>query len=158
VNGSQPHRLAASGVAPALTRAFWPRGKAERVDARAYRGTIPQRVHRRRLALTRARPERNHPSVRWYAAVPAMLGAGAACAGEFIVAVILVTVILRSMQSERWWPYTGACAAAVVVFTIIVESPRSGAGINPARCAATPRSRAWRRLGGSLGAWRNVTR
>ena len=77
------------------------------------------------------------PSVHWYVTVPGMAGAAAAFLAEFGVTALLMTVVLRTMASQRARPYTGLCAALTLALAIAFESPLSGTGLNPAHSIAT---------------------
>jgi aquaporin Z len=77
------------------------------------------------------------PAVRWFVTVPGIGGTAVAFLGEVAVTAVLMTIVLRSMGSPRWRPYTGLLAGVVVASAIAFESPLSGSGLNPARSMAT---------------------
>lgn len=78
-----------------------------------------------------------HPSVNYVATVPGEHGAAIAFIAEFTIAFILMTVVLISINTVRLAPCTGLFAGILVSAYVIVESPFSGFGMNPARTFAS---------------------
>jgi aquaporin Z len=73
-----------------------------------------------------------HPAVNYAATTPGK-SATAACAGEFSIAFIMMSVVMMSNRSPRLAPLTGCFAAALVALYITFEAPVSGMSLNPAR-------------------------
>jgi aquaporin Z len=74
-----------------------------------------------------------HPAVRYVVTMPGEGGAWAAFAAELAIALLMMTVVLRSAASAQWARYTGVLAALLVATFITVEAPLSGMSMNPAR-------------------------
>jgi len=73
------------------------------------------------------------PSVRYIVTVPGAHGVLAAFAAEFLMAILLMTIILRSSNHPRWAPYTGYLVGLLIVLYVALFSTISGFSINPAR-------------------------
>jgi aquaporin Z len=73
------------------------------------------------------------PAVRYIVTVPGAHGVLAAFVAEFLMAVLLMTIVLRSSNHPRWAPYTGYLVGLLVVLYIALFSAISGFSINPAR-------------------------
>jgi aquaporin Z len=65
--------------------------------------------------------------------VPGPWGNAAAFGGEFVIAFVLVSMVLRVSASARWARYTGLFAGLLVALYITFEDPLSGMSMNPAR-------------------------
>jgi aquaporin Z len=78
-----------------------------------------------------------HPDVNYVVTQPGPAGTGAAFAGEFVVSAMQMTIVLTVAASPRWQRFTGLCAAAALACYIALESPWSGASLNPARTVAS---------------------
>ncbi len=74
-----------------------------------------------------------HPAVNYVATVPGMEGVAAAFIAEVIISFILISVVLRATNTERFHRYTGLFAGAMVALYISIEAPISGMSMNPAR-------------------------
>jgi aquaporin Z len=77
-----------------------------------------------------------HPAVSYVATRPGAAGPGAAFLAEVVITFILMSVVLRVSNSERWSSYTGVACGALVATYIVVEAPFSGMSMNPARSLA----------------------
>lgn len=73
------------------------------------------------------------PAVRYIVTVPGPHGVLAAFVAEFIMSVVLMTIILRSSNHPRWAPYTGYLVGLLMIVYIVLFSAISGFSINPAR-------------------------
>jgi aquaporin Z len=73
---------------------------------------------------------------------------GAAWAGEFAIALVLMIVVLGMTNHAPLAAWTPLVVGALVATFIVVEAPLSGMSMNPAR---TLGSAAW--AGGRAGAW-----
>jgi len=83
-----------------------------------------------------------HPSVNYVATLPGSGGTGVAFLGEFVISLILMSVVLVVSNAPRISRYTGLFAGACVAAFITFEAPLSGMSLNPARTfasAALPR-------------------
>ena len=76
------------------------------------------------------------PPIRYVVTMPGPLGATGAFLAEFLISVLLMSVILRVSNSARHSNYTGLCAGLLVTIYIILEAPVSGMSMNPARSLA----------------------
>lgn len=74
-----------------------------------------------------------HPSVNYVATLPGSSGTGAAFLGEFIIALILMSVVLLVSNALKLARFTGLFAGACVAVFITFEAPISGMSMNPAR-------------------------
>ena len=66
-----------------------------------------------------------------------MQGIVAALAAEFGISFLMMTMVLRFSNSERYMRYTGLCAGVLVALFIGFEAPYSGMSMNPARSFAS---------------------
>ncbi len=78
-----------------------------------------------------------HPAVHYVVTVPGPDGPWPAFMAEFVMAVITMTVVLRSSNHPVWSRYTGLLAGALVAAYISFEAPISGFSLNPARTTAS---------------------
>lgn len=87
------------------------------------------------------------PAVNYATTVPGRAGAGVAFVAELLISFILMSVVLRVSNTERWARWTGMCAAMLVALYISIENPLSGMSMNPARTfgSALP-ARVWTAL------------
>jgi aquaporin Z len=74
-----------------------------------------------------------HPSVNYVATLPGSGGTGAAFLGEFIIALVLMSVVLVVSNTQKLARFTGLFAGACVAAFITFEAPISGMSMNPAR-------------------------
>ncbi|HSB54142.1 MAG TPA: aquaporin [Gemmatimonadales bacterium] len=119
---------------PATTLTFLRLGKVASRDAAAYVGAqfagsiagvaVASLVWGGRLA---------DPATNYAATLPGMAGIAAAFAAEVLITFILMTVILRVSNHQRWAHLTGLCAGLLVATYITLEAPVSGMSMNPAR-------------------------
>lgn len=77
------------------------------------------------------------PPVHHITTQPGSLGIGAAFLAEFLMALLMMSAVLRLSASKRLAPYTGYFAGGLVALFISVEAPLSGMGLNPARSFAS---------------------
>jgi aquaporin Z len=73
------------------------------------------------------------PAVRYVATVPGSHGPWVALLSEFLITLVLMTVILHVSNHHRFARYTGLCAGMLVATYITLEAPFSGMSMNPAR-------------------------
>lgn len=85
------------------------------------------------LALQRLLPT---SPASYAATVPGMWGTGIAFLAESLIAFLLMLVVLTVSNTQRLARATGLCSGALVASYIILESPLSGASLNPARTLA----------------------
>lgn len=78
-----------------------------------------------------------HPAVNYVATVPGSQGLSIAFLAEMGIAFILMLVILLSTNTPNLARFTGLFAAVLVALYIMVVSPLSGFGMNPARTFAS---------------------
>jgi len=78
-----------------------------------------------------------HERVRYAVTVPGQSGLVAAFAGELVITFVLMTVILRVSNHDRFAAWTGLCAGLLVATYITLEAPLSGMSMNPARTFAS---------------------
>ena len=74
-----------------------------------------------------------HASVNYVATRPGPLGVLPAWIGEFVIALLMMTVVLQLNRYPRLAPYTGWFAGSLVALYITFEAPLSGMSLNPAR-------------------------
>jgi aquaporin Z len=68
---------------------------------------------------------------------PGAHGSLGAWTGEFVIACVMMSVVLRVNDVKRLAPHTGWFAASLVALFITVEAPLSGMSLNPARTFAS---------------------
>jgi aquaporin Z len=71
--------------------------------------------------------------VNFVTTVPGMWGLAAAFAGEFIIALLMMTMVLNTGNHRKLHIYTPYLAGLLVAIYITFESPISGMSMNPAR-------------------------
>jgi aquaporin Z len=76
------------------------------------------------------------PPVAHVATTP-MHGVAIALGSEFVISFLMMTMVLRVSNSERYMRYTGLCAGVLVALFIGFEAPYSGMSMNPARSFAS---------------------
>ncbi|NUM53661.1 MAG: aquaporin [Candidatus Hydrogenedentes bacterium] len=73
------------------------------------------------------------PNVNYVVTVPGKWGVWAAFAAEAAISFGMMAMVLATTNRERFAPYTGLFAGALLVVYITFEAPLSGMSINPAR-------------------------
>jgi aquaporin Z len=123
---------------PAVTLTFWRLGKIARWDAVFYvvaqfvGGTIGVL-----LAASLFHEAFTAPPVRYAATLPGMAGVGVAFAAEVLISALMISMVLRVSNSQRYAKYTGLFAGVLVAAFITFEAPLSGMSMNPARSFAS---------------------
>jgi aquaporin Z len=77
------------------------------------------------------------PEARWVVTVPGTCGPFVAFGVEFLMAMFLMSVVLRFSRTPILRGFTGCAAALMVVLFITIAAPCSGMSINPARTLAS---------------------
>ncbi len=80
-----------------------------------------------------AREMLRHPSVNYVATLPGAAGVSAAFFAEFLISLVLMTVVLYASNTRTLSRYTGLFAGVLVAAYITFEAPLSGMSMNPAR-------------------------
>ncbi len=78
-----------------------------------------------------------HPTVNYVATIPGAEGVTVAFLAEFVIAFFLMLMVLYTTNTQGLASFTGVFAGVLVATYIIVESPYSGFGMNPARSFAS---------------------
>ncbi len=78
-----------------------------------------------------------HPTVNYVATIPGAEGVAVAFLAEFVIAFFLMLMVLYTTNTQGLASFTGVFAGVLVATYIIVESPYSGFGMNPARSFAS---------------------
>ena len=123
---------------PAVTLTFLRLGKVARWDAVFYilaqfvGGTLGVLLL---MALLNA--PFTAPPVNYVVTVPGSDGVAPAFIAEFFISAVLMWVVLRVSNSQRYANLTGICAGALVALYIAIEAPLSGMSMNPARSFAS---------------------
>jgi len=78
-----------------------------------------------------------HPDVHYVTTRPGPAGALVAAAAELAISTTLMAVVLAALATRRLMRSAGALSASLVAFFIAVESPLSGASMNPGRSFAS---------------------
>lgn len=133
---------------PGTTLTFYVLGKVSGWDAAFYvcaqfmGGIVGVRVARLLLGAIAA-----HPSVNHAATLPGPHGLGAAWLGEWVIGLVMMTMVLTVSNHHTFSAYTGLFAGALVTLFIVLEAPFSGMSLNPARTLGSAISaRAYRGL------------
>jgi len=123
---------------PAVTLAFMGLGKVHRIDAAFYvlfqfiGGTLGV------LAMAWLFGDRiADAAVNFAVTAPPMRGTGIAFIAEFVISFLMMSMVLRVSNSQRWQKFTGVCAGVLVATFITFEAPFSGMSMNPARSFAS---------------------
>jgi aquaporin Z len=74
-----------------------------------------------------------HPEVHYVTTRPGGYGSLVAAGAELAISATLMFVVLTAVGAQRLMRYAGVFAASLVALFIAVESPVSGASMNPAR-------------------------
>ncbi|TVQ42233.1 MAG: aquaporin family protein [Gloeocapsa sp. DLM2.Bin57] len=77
------------------------------------------------------------PPVNYAVTVPGSAGVKAAFAGEFVIAVIMMGMVLYTSNQQYLAPLTPFFAGCLIFSFVVFESPLSGFGMNPARTVAS---------------------
>jgi aquaporin Z len=123
---------------PAITLAFLRLKHVSRWDAAFYifaqfvGGTLGVLLVRSLLGDAFAQPPVAHVIT-----APAAHGTVIAFGAEFGISFLMMTMVLRVSNSERYMRYTGLCAGVLVALFIGFEAPYSGMSMNPARSFAS---------------------
>jgi aquaporin Z len=119
---------------PAVTLTYWRLGRIAPWDGVFY---IAAQVSGAMLgvqAMHLVLGERlGHVAVNHVATVPGRWGIAAAWLGEFLIALVMMSVVLLVSNRASLARYTGLCAGALVAIYITIEAPISGMSMNPAR-------------------------
>jgi aquaporin Z len=75
--------------------------------------------------------------IRYAATFPGSAGPAIAFAAECLIAFVLMSTVLWVSNTRSIARYTGICAGTLVATFILLESPLSGASLNPARSLAS---------------------
>jgi aquaporin Z len=78
-----------------------------------------------------------HSPVEYIVTIPGVMGVLPAFIAEFIIAAIMMGMVLYTSNQPKWAPLTPFFAGCLIVAYVIVESPLSGFGMNPARTVAS---------------------
>ncbi len=78
-------------------------------------------------------PPLQHGAVNYVATMPGPDGAGVAFAAEYIISVLMMSMVLWVSNSRRLSRFTPLFAGALVATFITFEAPLSGMSMNPAR-------------------------
>jgi aquaporin Z len=132
---------------PATTLTFWRLGTIGSADAVLYiiaqfSGAICGMMLMRALFHGFLQ----HDTVRYVTTVPqpGPLGLLIAWIAEFLMALVLMTVVLHVTNSRTLARYTGAIVGLVIMIYIFIEAPLSGTSMNPARSlGASLAARTW---------------
>jgi aquaporin Z len=121
-------------INPATTLTFWRLGKVQGVDALGY--VVAQFIGGALgVALSAALlpSALQHPAVNYVTTMPGRFGVAVAFVAELLISFLLMSVVLRVSNHERFARYTGLCAGALAATYISLEAPLSGMSMNPAR-------------------------
>jgi len=77
--------------------------------------------------------EVSDPAVRYVVTVPGEHGVWVALGAEFLIALILMSVVLHASNHHKFENFTGIFAGLLVATYITLEAPFSGMSMNPAR-------------------------
>jgi aquaporin Z len=85
------------------------------------------------VAVLVIHPLVGHPSVGYVTTLPGVHGPLVAWAGEFGIALLMMSIVLTVNRHPRLAAFTGLFAGALVALYITFEAPLSGMSLNPAR-------------------------
>ena len=125
---------------PAVTLAFLRRGKVRPRDAAGYiTAQFAGGLAGVLLARALLGAALSDPAVNFAVTVPRPGPSGAATAfvAELLLAMGMITLVLRASASARWGRRTGLLAGGLVALYITLEAPLSGMSMNPARTLAS---------------------
>jgi aquaporin Z len=119
---------------PATTLTFFRLGKVRSRDALGYIGAqFAGAAAGVGVAWALLGPRLADKATHFAATVPGSGGVAVALVAEVVISFLLMSVILRVSNHERFARYTGLCAGILVALFITVEGPLSGMSMNPAR-------------------------
>ncbi len=127
-----------SHINPAVTITFWRLGKMCHWDAVFFiifqflGGTIAVYI----MAALMGETLTSRP-VNYVCTVPGKAGVAAAVLAEFIIAVVMITMVLFTSAHNNLKRYTRVFAGCLVCAYVIIAGPVSGFGMNPARTFAS---------------------
>jgi aquaporin Z len=123
---------------PAVTFTFYRAGKVKRQDALFYVifQCLGGLVGVSFVALLFGQAF-TQPPIDYIVTVPGWLGWLGAVCGEFIISLIMMTMVLWTSNSPTLSRYTGLFAGCLVTLYVTFEAPLSGFGMNPARTFAS---------------------
>jgi aquaporin Z len=75
--------------------------------------------------------------VNYVVTIPGKSGVLAAALGEFVIAVVMISMVLYTSSTKKWKSFTPLLAGILVMLNVIFEAPYSGFGMNPARTVAS---------------------
>jgi aquaporin Z len=123
---------------PAVTLTFWRLGRIARWDGVFYIvAQFAGGVFGVLFAAALLRDTFRSPPVAYVGTHPGMHGIAAAFVAEFAISALLMTIVLRVSNDDRYAKYTGLCAGLLVALFIAFEAPVSGMSMNPARSFAS---------------------
>jgi aquaporin Z len=131
-------RRSGAQMNPAFTLTFHRLGRSARRDATGY--VVAQFIGGAIGVLTAASllgDALAAPGVEYVVTRPGVSGISIAFIAELLISAILMTMVLHVSSSDRWKPYTGLFAGALVAVYIMIEAPLSGMSMNPARTVAS---------------------
>ena len=131
---------------PAITLTFFYLGKIRLVDLCFYIIAQVTGIFATLFVLSRLFPEPvMHPAVNYLISMSGSAGELVAFAGEFLIAFLLMAALLWINNTPYWARHTPWCVALLVTFFVTVESPLSGANMDPALATISDFfGRAWR--------------
>jgi aquaporin Z len=119
---------------PATTLTFYRLGKVRGRDALSYIGAqFAGAVAGVGAAWAVLGPRLADPATHFAATVPGAAGIAVAFLAEVVISFLLMSVVLRVSNHQRFARYTGVCAGILVACFITFEGPLSGMSMNPAR-------------------------
>ncbi len=123
---------------PAVTLAYWLRGKIAPADAVLY--IVAQFTGGAagvQLASLLIGPPVSHMAVNHVVTAPGQGGIWVAFAAEFAISFLMMGCILAFSNDRRIARYTPYAAGMLVALNITIEAPLSGMSMNPARSAGS---------------------
>jgi aquaporin Z len=127
-------RRSGAHLNPAVTLTFLRLGRVPPVDAAGYLGAqVTGAVAGITVASLVLRALLAHPTVHHVTTRPGPHGALVAAAAELAISTTLMLVVLTALGTQRLMRYAGLFSASLIALFIAVESPISGASMNPAR-------------------------
>jgi aquaporin Z len=78
-----------------------------------------------------------NPPVNYVVTVPGRYGIKAAALTEYLIALVMMSMILKTSAHDKYKKYTQTIAAFLVCGYVIIAGPISGFGMNPARTFAS---------------------
>jgi len=119
---------------PATTLTFFRLGKVRSRDALGYIGAqFAGAAVGVGIAWAVFGPRLADPATHFASTVPGPAGIAVAFLAETVISFVLMSVILRVSNHQRFARYTGLCAGLLVACFITLEGPLSGMSMNPAR-------------------------